>query len=122
MVENSQKSSSILKSLNSTFIALIPKHDHPEFFHNYRPISLCNCIYKIISKIIANCIKPILSSHIAKEQFAFLHHKQIHEAIDTAQEDMHSIKTKKIRSTILKIDLSKAFDHVNWNYIQLILI
>lgn len=121
-IEDSRKHDRIYDGFNSTFIALIPKIDHPISFHDYRPISLCNCIYKIISKIIAYRIKSILSVRIAKEQFSFLHHRQIHEAIGTAQEAMHSIKTKKLKCTILDIDLAKAFDHVNWTYLHLILI
>ena len=107
---------------NSKFIALIPKTDHPNSFKDYRPISLCNCFYKIISKIIANRIKPILSFHIAKEKFAFLHHKHIREAFGMAQEALHSIKSKNLKATILKIDLAKAFDRVNWSYLHFILI
>lgn len=107
VIEESRTSGRIYDGFNSNFMALIPKHDHPESFHDYRPISLCNCIYKIISKIIANRIKPILSAHIAKEKYAFLHHRQIHEAIGTSQEVLHSIKTKNLKSTILKMTLLK---------------
>lgn len=75
MIEDSRVRGQIYDGFNSTFIALITKSDHPSGFQDYRPISLCNCIYKIISKIIANQIKPFLSDHIAKEQFDFLHHR-----------------------------------------------
>ena len=60
-------------SLNATFIALIPKTDKRLNFDNYRPISLCNLVYKIITKIISNRLKPILSQRLTKEQFGFLH-------------------------------------------------
>jgi hypothetical protein len=59
-------------SLNSTFIALIPKKDNPDTLDDFRPISLCNCIYKIVSKIIARRVKRILSDKISSEQFGFL--------------------------------------------------
>ena len=77
---------------NSTFLTLIPKFDKRPTFDDYRPISLCNCVYKIISKTIAKRVKPILSRMISKEQFAFLSNRQIHEAIGTAQEGLHLIK------------------------------
>eukprot|EP00253_Pinus_taeda_P006382 PITA_06382 len=93
MIEDSRVRGRIYDGFNTTFIALIPKSDKPTSFNEFRPISLCNCIYKIISKIIANRIKPFLSTHIEKEQFAFLNHRQIHEAIGIAQEALHSIKT-----------------------------
>eukprot|EP00253_Pinus_taeda_P024074 PITA_24074 len=72
VVEESRSTGCLYNAINSTFIALIPKSDSPSSFDDYRPISLCNVLYKIISKIIANRIKPILSKHIAPQQFAFL--------------------------------------------------
>jgi hypothetical protein len=78
--------------------------------NDFRPISLYNCIYKIVAKVIAKRIKKILSKSISKEQFGFLEGRQIHEAIGVAQEGIHSMKTKKIKGTMLKIDLSKAYD------------
>lgn len=60
VVEDSRQSKSILKSLNSTFIALIPKVEEANRPEKFRPIALCNVIYKIISKVIANRLKSIL--------------------------------------------------------------
>eukprot|EP00253_Pinus_taeda_P006660 PITA_06660 len=122
VVEESRTSGSLYNAINSTFIALIPKTDAPASFDDYRPISLCNVLYKIISKIIANRIKPILSRHIAPQQFSFLEDRQIHEAIGSAQEAIHSIWTKHLKCILLKIDLSKAFDQVSWLFIKMILI
>lgn len=110
VVEECRISGSIYNVVNTTFIALIPKSDSPSSFNDFRPISLCNCLYKIISKVIVNHLQPILSHHIAPQQFAFLEHRQIHEAIGTAHEAIHSIWTKHIKGIILKIDLAKAFD------------
>jgi len=57
MIEFSRIRGTVSGSLNSTFIALIPKKDKPTMFSDFRPISLCNLLYKIISKIISNRIK-----------------------------------------------------------------
>lgn len=121
IVEDSRRRGRISSAIKSTFIALIPKTDAPSSFDDFWPISLCNCLYKIIAKIIANRLKPILSQHITFEQFAFLHHRQIHEAIATAQELSHTLQIKKQKGMILKIDLSKAFDRANWLYLRLLL-
>eukprot|EP00253_Pinus_taeda_P031163 PITA_31163 len=72
VIEECRISRSLYHAINSTFIALIPKSDSPSSFDDFRPISLCNVLYKIISKIIANRLKPILSTHISPHQFAFL--------------------------------------------------
>jgi hypothetical protein len=85
MVEETRQKGKILGGLNSTFIALIPKVNKPLSFGDYRPISLCNLCYKIISKIIANRIKPFLSSMISEEQLSFLKGHHIQDAIGTVQ-------------------------------------
>jgi hypothetical protein len=59
-------------NLNSTFIVVILKLDCPSTFDDFQPIALCNNIYKIIAKIIAIRIKPILSNIISPEKFGFL--------------------------------------------------
>ena len=58
VVEDSRLNRTILKALNTSFIALIPKQDNAQTQEKYRPISLCNFIYKIISKVVANRLKP----------------------------------------------------------------
>lgn len=121
VVEDSRISRQILASFNSTFIALIPKTDNALSLNEYRPISLCNCIYKVISKIIARRLKVILLDHISEEQFGFLEGRQFHEAIGVAQEGLHSLKTKRLKGVVLKIDLSKAYDKVSFLYIKLLL-
>lgn len=65
VLEECRLSISLYNVFNSIFIALIPKFDTPSSFNDYKPISLCNCLYKIISKVIANRLWPILSRRIA---------------------------------------------------------
>eukprot|EP00253_Pinus_taeda_P013921 PITA_13921 len=121
VVEESRLKGEIYRPFNSTFIALIPKKDELETFEDFRPISLCNCIYKIIAKVIAIRLVPILSRNISIEQFGFLDGRQIHEAIGVAQEVIHNVKQKKKKGVVLKIDLSKAYDRINWLYLRLLL-
>lgn len=97
MVEESHNEGYINPPLNATFIALIPKKDCSGKFEDFRPISLCNCIYNILSKIIAKRLNDFLSAHISKEHFGFLEGRQIHEAIGVAQEGLHSIKLKHMQ-------------------------
>lgn len=81
LVEESRLLGFVHPLLNSTYIALIPKKPNTQTFFNFRPISLYNLVYKIISKSIANHLKPILSSFISPQQFSFLKHCQIHDAV-----------------------------------------
>ena len=66
VVLSSLNNGSLLKSVNHTFIILIPKVKNPKRLTEFRPISLCNMIYRIVSKVIANCLKPILNSIVSK--------------------------------------------------------
>ena len=61
VVEESTSSSKVLREINSTFLTSIPKKDVPESYGYFRPISLCNVVYKIISKTVARILKPVPS-------------------------------------------------------------
>jgi len=68
VVEDSRGSKTIPKALNTSFISLIPKQDSAQIADKYRPIDLCNVVYKIISKGVADRLKPLLPSLVAEEQ------------------------------------------------------
>ena len=91
-VLSSLNSSSLLKSVNHTFITLISKVKNPKRVTEFRPISLCNVIYKIISKVIANCLKPLLNSIISETQGAFTADRLITNNILIAFESLHHMK------------------------------
>jgi hypothetical protein len=121
MVEESHMVGHIHAPLNKTFIALIPKSDNPQTFDDFIPISLCRYIYKVVENIIAKRIKFILLYSISKEKFGFSNGRQIHESIEVAQEGLHSLKISKEKGNMLKIDLSKVYDCLNWSYLRLLL-
>jgi hypothetical protein len=103
MVEDSRRKGQLCGGINSTFLALIPKVNKPVSFDDYRPISLCNLIYKVISKILANRIKPILSKCLSSEQLGFLKGRRIQDAIGTTHESLHSIKKKNIEISGIEV-------------------
>jgi len=72
VIEDSRRSRTILKALNTSFISLIPKQESTLTLDKYRPIALCNVVYKIISKILANRLKPFLPSLISGEQSSYV--------------------------------------------------
>jgi hypothetical protein len=121
MVEDVRKKGKISRSLNSTFLVLIPKTDLPSSFNDFRPISLCNLIYKLVSKIISTRLKPVLERNLSPEQHGFLKGRRIHDAVGVAHECLHSISQKKQKALVMKIDLKKAFDSINWDLLRLIL-
>ena len=124
-VLSSLNSGPILKSINHTFITLIPKVSSPEKVSDFHPISLCNVIYKIVSKVIANRLKPLLNSIISETQSAFTVDRLITEKILIAFESLHHMKTNctgKKGFMALKLDMSKACDRVKWIFLEKILL
>eukprot|EP00253_Pinus_taeda_P023623 PITA_23623 len=121
IVEDSRRSKTILKSLNSTFIALVPRVEEANTPEKFRPIALCNVIYKIISKVIANRLKMILPGIISQEQSGYVEGRQILDNILLAQEMIHSLHSRKVVGMLMQLDLSKAYDKVSWTYLEAIL-
>ena len=121
LVEDSRKYGSVLRALNSNFLTLIPKESGTEDPRKLRLIALCNVIYKIISKVIANRLKPPLPLIISQEQAGFVEGRQILDGIILVHETIHSLKVTKTPGMLLKRDLSKAYDKLNWKFLEGIL-
>ena len=101
--------------LNETYICLIPKVQCPQKVTEFRPTSLCNIIYKIVSKVLANKLKRILPKVIGEAQSAFVLGRQISDNVFVTFETMHNVKMKgkeKKGLMAVKLDMSKAYNRV----------
>ena len=117
-------SGSLLKSLNKTFITFIPKVSVPEEVTQFRPISLCNVTYKIITKIMVIRLKPLMNSLISSFQNAFIQGRNISDNVLLAHEIMDNMRKKKGRKKgyrALKVDMCKAYDRVSWTFLRAVL-
>ena len=116
-------SSVVLESINYTFIALIPKVKQPRKVFDFCPISLCNVVYKLFSKVLVNRLKFFLAKAIPKSQSAFFFpsRRLISDNVSVAFETLHYLKGKtqgKLGYMTLKLDMSKTYDRVEWEFLE----
>ena len=109
------------KSLNATFIALIPKKVDVVNVRDFRPIILVDSIYKIISKLLANRLKRVISGIISESQNAFVLDRQILDSVLVANKCLDSRLKARILGVLCKLDVEKAFDHVSWDFLMYML-
>jgi hypothetical protein len=107
--------------LNMTNIALIPKGNLQTSMRDWRPIALCIVLYKLISKVLANRLKAVLPKCISDSQSAFVPSRSILDNAMAAIEVIHFMQTKtrgNDRYVALKLDISKAYDRMDWDYLR----
>eukprot|EP00253_Pinus_taeda_P007926 PITA_07926 len=121
VVEESWVKNIMWSGMNATFLTIIPKSNNSEEAQGFRPIALCNVIYKIIATLIAKRLKPLLPSIISPEQTGFVEGRQILDGLVVAQEMIHSLSQEKRKGMMIKLDLSKAYDRLNWKYLCAVL-
>ncbi|XP_056843105.1 uncharacterized protein LOC130495678 [Raphanus sativus] len=112
-------------SIYETHIRLIPKTINPKKVVDYRLIALCNVYYKIISKLLSLRLKPVLEEIISENQSAFIPGRSISENVLITHEILHFLKTSDVQkkcSMAVKTDISKAYDRLEWNLIEKVLL
>ena len=110
-----------LELLNSAYLTLIPKKSEAWEAKDYRPISLVHSFAKLVTKLLANRLAPLLDSMVATNQSAFIRGRCIHDNFMLVQQTIKVLHRRKISSLFLKLDISKAFDSVAWTFLLEIL-
>ena len=106
-----------VRSLNATFLVLIPKKGNVEDIKDYRPISLIGGLYKILAKVLANKLRRVLDKVISPSQNAFMEGRRILDAALIANEAMDSMLRRNDGGVVCKLDIEKAYDHLNWEFV-----
>ena len=97
---------------NSSFLSLITKDSKSMDFSRFRPISLCNSSYKILTKILANQLKILLPKLISENQGGFMQNRQILDNVILVQEALHSSKESGERGIVINLDMANVFDRI----------
>lgn len=114
--------SKMLKEINKTYICLFPKKASAKKVEDFRPISLCNTTYKIIAKCLADRLKVFLPELISMNQSAFVSGRKIADNVILAQEVLKGFMQKKSEKKLcIQMDISKAFDSINRDFVLLML-
>lgn len=120
MVLNCLNHKHLPAQINETFLSLIPKTNCTETLMHFRSISLCNVVYKTITKTIVNLLKSLLPKFVSPSQTSFIPGRNISDNVIIFQEVLHSFRKKKGRAgdVMIKLDLEKAYDRLDWAFIE----
>ena len=111
----------IYERTNETFICHIQKKLNSCRVRDYMPISLVTSLYKVISKVLAYRLRGVLSDTIAENQGAFVEGRQILDTVLIANEAVEEYRSKGRKGWVFKIDFTKAYDCVDWGFLDLVL-
>ena len=107
----------IPRSVNATLLVIIPKKLNPVSFADFRPISLCNFLYKIFTKFLTSRLALLLAVLVSEEQHGFVKGRGIGECISLAQLMVNDLDRKvEGGNMILKLDMMKAYDRIEWDF------
>lgn len=109
-----------IEQMKETLITFISKCDDPSRISHFRPIALCNVIYKAVTKVIAHRLKIILPKVVSAAQSSFVPGRHTTDNAIILQEMVHSLNYMKGRKgyMVIKLDLEKAYDRIEWSFIK----
>ena len=102
------------RSMNASFLTLIPKKCNAVNIKDFRPISLVGSVYKLLSKVLANRLRAVLDNLISETQNSFVGGRQILDSMLIANKCLDSRLKSQLPGVVCKLDIEKAYDHVNW--------
>ncbi|KAM0857005.1 hypothetical protein ACQ4PT_048756 [Festuca glaucescens] len=109
------------QGMNSAFITLIPKKDDAVEVKDYRPICLVHSFGKLVAKLLANCLSPLMPALVDKAQSAYIKGRCIQDNFVLVQQAAVSLFRRRILELLLKLDVAKPFDSVAWPFLASVL-
>ena len=106
-----------VRSLNATFLVMIPKKGNVEDIKDYRPISLLGELYKILAKVLANRLRKVIGKVVSPSQNVFVEGRQILDAALIANKVVDSMLRRNDGGVVCKLDIEKTYNHLNWEFV-----
>ena len=116
MFKEFYEQSAFIKSINNTFLVLLPKKGGAEDLGDFRPISLLGGLYKLLVKVLANRLKKVIGKVVSLVQNAFVMGRRILDASLIANEVIDAWQKREEKGLICKLDIEKAYDSLNWQF------
>ena len=110
-----------VRSLNTTILVLVPKKGGADDLRDFRLISLVGGLYKLLAKVLANRLKKVVGKVVSSYQNAFVEGRQILDTALIANEAIDSMLKMNESGVLCKLDIEKAYDHINWNFSLLVM-
>lgn len=107
----------INKCTNATYIVLVPKKENVTNCSDFWPISHVSSLYKIITEVLYVCLRNVMGSFVSNCQGGFVKGRQITDDILVANELVDGNKRAKEQGLVCKVDLEKAYDRVDWDFL-----
>ena len=102
------------RSMNASFLTLIRNKCNAVNIKDFRPINLVGSVYKLLSKVLANRLRAVLDNLISETQNSFVGGRQILDSMLIANECLDGRLKSRLPGVVCKLDIEKAYDHVNW--------
>lgn len=120
-IQEFHKGGKLPKVVTSSFLALVPKCENSLSFEEYRPICLINGLLKIISKFLVAGLRKVIENLVSCNQTAFILGKQILDGVLVTNEILEFAKRTKRKCMVFKVDFTRAYNCVDWNYLRFML-
>jgi hypothetical protein len=121
MFDQFHGNTSLPKSFLSYFVALIPKVRPPLGLTDFRPISLLGCLYKLVAKVLAARLGKVMDSIVNSTQSAFIKGRSLVDGVVVVNEVLDLAKKTGKNCLIFKVDFEKAYDSVDWGFLEYML-
>ena len=115
------ESGSFVRSLNATFLVLIPKKGGVKDLKDFKPINLVGGLYRWLTKVLANRLKEVLAKVISMSQNVFVEGRESMDVVLIANKAIDSILKSNRGAILCKLDIEKAYDHVDWSFLLAVL-